>query len=127
MHEVILRVTGLRKGKSQARESAPVKPIPEAWVARVIRYVSRQVMAMIELQLLTGMRPGEAVLMRHCDFEAEGGVKPAKLLRVVVWGRSAVAGKLAGVLESQLRLGRLAGLDLNMQNDSRPECHFLNP
>ena len=32
-------------------------------------YVSRQVWAMIELQRLTGMRPGEVVLMRTSDLD----------------------------------------------------------
>ena len=36
--------------------------------------VSRQVWAMIELQGLTGMRPGEVVLMRTSDLEMTGDV-----------------------------------------------------
>ena len=55
-------VPGLRKGKSGAREAAPVGPVAEASVHAVKPFVSRQVWAMIELQLLTGMR-----FRRGCD------------------------------------------------------------
>lgn len=34
----------------------------------------RQVWAMIQLQLLTGMRPGEARLMRGCDLDVSGNI-----------------------------------------------------
>jgi hypothetical protein len=57
-------VSGLRKGRTEARESAPVKPVPDAFVRAVLTKVSPQVAAMIQLQELTGMRPGEVVIMR---------------------------------------------------------------
>lgn len=37
-------------------------------------YVARQVWAMIDLQRPTGMRPGEAVIMRTCDLDVSGEV-----------------------------------------------------
>jgi integrase len=37
-------------------------------------FVNRQVWAMIELQRLTGMRPGEVVLMRTCDLDMSGDI-----------------------------------------------------
>jgi integrase len=67
-------VSGLRKGRSKAREMAPVKPIPTAYVEAVLSHVSGPVRAMIEVQLLTGMRPGEIVLMRGCDLDTSGKV-----------------------------------------------------
>ena len=76
----IKAVAGLRRGRSEARESAPVRPVPEADVDAVLPYVSRQVKAMIELQLVTGMRPGEACAMRGCDIDTTGKLwlyKPA--------------------------------------------------
>lgn len=65
-------VEGLRRGRSKAREAEPVKPVPEAFVEAVLPHVSRQVAAMIQLQELTGMRPGEVVIMRTCDLETSG-------------------------------------------------------
>ena len=41
--------------------SSPVLPVPIDWVEAIEGEVSRQVWAMIRLQLLTGMRPGEVV------------------------------------------------------------------
>lgn len=40
----------------------------------LLRLVSRQLSAMIRLQLLTGMRPGEVRLMRGCELEMTGRV-----------------------------------------------------
>jgi integrase len=62
-------VQELRRGRCQARESLPVKPVPQADIDAIEPYVSRQVWAMIQLQLLTGMRPGEVVIMRACDID----------------------------------------------------------
>jgi integrase len=67
-------VIGLRFGKSEAEESKPVKPVPQAFVDAVLPHVAPQVAAMIRLQQLTGMRPGEAVQMRTIDLETTGRV-----------------------------------------------------
>jgi integrase len=62
-------VSGLRLGRCEARESTPVKPVPDKFVDAIRPYVSRQVWALIELQRLTGMRPGEVTVMRGVDLE----------------------------------------------------------
>jgi integrase len=69
-------VDGLRRGKCDARETDPVKPVPEEWVEATIERgrLSRQVEGLIRLQLASGMRPGEAVIMRGCDIDAAGDV-----------------------------------------------------
>jgi integrase len=67
-------VAGLRLGRSKAKETAPVKPVPDAFVDAVLPYVSPQVAAMIELQRLTGMRSGEVTIMRACDINTSGRV-----------------------------------------------------
>ena len=73
-YEALRAVAGLRRGRSQARETEPVKPVPEVHVQAVIPHVSPQVAAMIQLQMLTGMRPGEAVIMRGCDIDTTGKI-----------------------------------------------------
>jgi integrase len=65
-------VSGLQKGRSNAKEPEPIKPVPEEHVNAIREFVSRQVWAMIQLQLLTGMRPGEVVIMRTCDLDTSG-------------------------------------------------------
>ena len=62
-------VAPLKYGRTTAPESKPVVPAPDADVDAVLPLVSRQVAAMIELQRITGMRPGEVVLMRPGDVD----------------------------------------------------------
>ncbi len=74
-------VAGLKAGRSGVRESAPVKPVAENLIMAVLPFVSRQVGAMIQVQLLTGMRPGETVTIRGVDIEMSGKLwlyRPAK-------------------------------------------------
>lgn len=67
-------VSGLKKGRCEARESEPVKPVPQAFIDAVLPHVSEQVAAMIQLQVLTGMRPGEVATMRTCDLDVSGHI-----------------------------------------------------
>lgn len=67
--EGLRSVSPLKKGRTTAREPEKVKPVPDAHVDAVLPFVSRQVAAMIELQRLAGMRPGEVVIMRPCDID----------------------------------------------------------
>ncbi len=74
-------VSGLKAGRSDARETQPVKPVHEVRVAEVLPGVSKQVAAMIKLQQITGMRPGEVGIMRGVDIDITGKVwiyRPAR-------------------------------------------------
>ncbi len=62
-------VAPLKKGCTTAPETEEVKPVPDANIEKVLPLVTAQVRAMIELQRLTGMRPGELVIMRPCDVD----------------------------------------------------------
>ena len=64
----------LKKGRSPARETRPVRPVPEAHIEAVHARVSRQIRAMMDVQLLTGARSGEVVIMRTCDIDMTGPV-----------------------------------------------------
>lgn len=61
-------VEGLKENRSEARETEPVKPVAEEHVRAIMPYISSQIAAMLELQLLIGMRPGEVARMRACDI-----------------------------------------------------------
>lgn len=74
VHHGLQAVDGLKKGRSPARESEPVKPVPDAFVDAIQPYVLPPVWAMIQLQRLTGMRPGEVIQMRTCDLDTSGKV-----------------------------------------------------
>ncbi len=65
-------VAGLKKGRTEARESPKVETVPIEYVHAVKPFVSRQVWAMIELQVLSGMRPGEATILRTADLDMSG-------------------------------------------------------
>lgn len=74
IHHALKAVEGLRKGRGDVRESEPIAPVPDARVDAVLPLVSRQVRAMIELQRLTGMRPGEVCMMRTGDVNTTGRI-----------------------------------------------------
>jgi len=65
-------VPGLRRGRSDASEPKAVKPVPIEKVEAIQPFVSRQVWAMIQLQLFTAARAGEITPMRPCDIDRQG-------------------------------------------------------
>jgi integrase len=67
--QALATVAGLRAGKSGARESEPVRPVPDDIVDPTLAHLSATVRAMVELQRITGMRSGEVVLMRGADVD----------------------------------------------------------
>lgn len=67
-------VAPLKRGRSGARESKPIKPVPESQINAVLDVAPRQIAAMIRLQCLTGMRPGEIVIMRTGDLDRTGKI-----------------------------------------------------
>jgi integrase len=74
VYQGLQAVPGLRRGRSAAKETEPVRPVPEEHVEAVLGVVPAPVGAMIRLQLLTGMRPGEVVTMRGRDIDRTGEV-----------------------------------------------------
>jgi len=109
LHHGLSTVDGLRRGRSQAVESTPVQQVDRTQVLAVIRYLSRTlarlielqeahsahpsagqraamdalarqvpdespVAAMIAVQWLTGMRPGELVPLRAVDIDRRAEV-----------------------------------------------------
>jgi len=59
----------LKRGRCNARETKPIKPVLYEHVLPVLDEVSPYVTAMIQTQLWGGMRPGEVVIMRACDID----------------------------------------------------------
>lgn len=114
-YHAIIAVRGLKRGRSEAKETEPVKPVPDSYIDATIAVLSpslaklrtingvgqtgrpgprlvddtastelerlaakvpmeSHVAAMIELQLRTGMRPGEVCMMRTGDITMTDGV-----------------------------------------------------
>jgi integrase len=74
VHHSLTAVTGLKYGRSKAPDNAPVEPAPIELVEATKQHVSKQVAAMIDLQLLTGARPGEITILRPCDIDRSEAV-----------------------------------------------------
>ena len=72
-------IAPLRRGRSDARETDLVKPVPQAHVDAIQQHVASQVWALIQLQLFTGARAGELVTLRPVDFDTTGKVWTAEL------------------------------------------------
>ena len=62
-------VPGLRYGRTNARETEPVKPVDDWVIKATLPFLMPPVAAMVRLQRLTGMRPCEVTMMRGCDIE----------------------------------------------------------
>jgi integrase len=67
-------VRGLERGRTEAHEPEPVTPVAKDHVEATVPFLLPQTQAMVRLQLLTGMRPGEACMMRTCDIDTSGPV-----------------------------------------------------
>lgn len=74
VHQGLLTVSGLRRGRSGAKEPPPVKPVSDSFVDALKPYVSAQVWAITELLRLTGARCGEICLMRGQDIDTSGPI-----------------------------------------------------
>jgi integrase len=73
VYHALLAVDGLRKGRSAAREVQPIRPVADEHVEATLPFLTPPVRAMVQVQQLSGMRPGEAVIMRPCDIDRGNG------------------------------------------------------
>lgn len=67
-------VSGLKRGRSPAREAEPVGPVPLHDVHAIQPFVSKQVWALVQLQMFTAARAGELVRMRAGEIDRSGKV-----------------------------------------------------
>lgn len=62
-------VQALAWGKTAARELPPIKPIEIHWVEATIPFMSPTVAAMVQTQLLCGMRPQDVVYLKSLEID----------------------------------------------------------
>lgn len=74
IHVALATVAGLKAGKSAARETAKIRPVPKPMLDATIEHMPPVVRDMVLLQLVTGMRSGELLTMRTCDIDTSGDV-----------------------------------------------------
>ena len=67
-------VDGLRKGRTEARENAPIPPVSDDVVELTLPHLPSVVADMVRFQRLTGCRPGEVCMLRPCDVDMSGDV-----------------------------------------------------
>jgi integrase len=74
IHQSLSTVAGLKKGRTAARENPPISPVSDSVVDKTLAHLPITVVAMVHMQRLTGMRPGEVIQMRTGDLNTSGGV-----------------------------------------------------
>lgn len=73
-YHALQAIMGLKRGRCEARESEPVRPVSQESIDAIQPHVSRQVWAIVQMQLFTGARPGEILIMRPCDIDRSGRI-----------------------------------------------------
>lgn len=68
-YQTMKAVETLKKGRTNARETDAIKPVPVDVIERTIQHTHGIVADMVRLQLLTGMRPGEVCQLRPGDID----------------------------------------------------------
>jgi integrase len=61
-------VRGLEAGRTTAREPDPIEPVPRAIVEQTLPYLQPIIAAMVQVQMLCGMRPQDICNMRGIDI-----------------------------------------------------------
>lgn len=69
IHQALATVRGLAKGRTEAAERPPIRPVTLEAIDATLPHLSPILQAMIRFQRLTGCRPTEACLLRPCDID----------------------------------------------------------
>ncbi|MEQ8211047.1 MAG: site-specific integrase [Lacipirellulaceae bacterium] len=72
--QALSMVTGLRKGRTEARENPPVLPVDDSVVDATLAHLPEVVADMVRFQRATGCRPNEVCQLRPCDVDRGGDV-----------------------------------------------------
>jgi integrase len=65
---------GLKKGRTDARETKSVQPIAEEVIQATLHHLPKVVADLVRFQRYTGCRPIEACIVRPCDIDRSGEV-----------------------------------------------------
>lgn len=69
VHQGLLAVEGLRPGRTDAPDPAPIGPVSDAAMQATLPHLPPRVADMVRIQRLTGMRPGELCAMTTGELE----------------------------------------------------------
>jgi hypothetical protein len=74
IYQALTTVPGLRRGRSDAREPEPVRPVASEVVDATLPYLPAIVADMVRLHRLIGARPAEVCIIRPCDVDTSSDV-----------------------------------------------------
>lgn len=74
LSHALATVEGLKSGRTDAPETPPVLPVPDAIVDATLPHLPPVVADMVRVQRLTGMRPGEVCRMVATELDIAGDV-----------------------------------------------------
>lgn len=72
VYQALATMDPIQRGQFPELDSRPVQPVAEADVVAILSHLSPQVAAMVQLQWITGMRPGEVSTMRWREIDRNG-------------------------------------------------------
>lgn len=117
-YQELRAVAPLAKGKTAARETGKLPPVPTEYVTAVLPHLPPPVAAMVQLQLLIGARPQEVMGLRPCDLSEGDGV----------WYYAPSVHKTEHLdREKCIVLGPLAIAVLRPFLDRKPEAYCFSP
>jgi integrase len=67
--QALAMIPGLKRGKTTARETDPVKPVDDKLVNATLPHLPDVLADMVRVQRFTGCRPAEVCMMRPCDID----------------------------------------------------------
>lgn len=133
LYERLRLVDGLRKGRPPApgmrppREPRRREPPPRAWVQRVRRELPPHPRLMLDLQLITGMRPSEVCAIRPCDLSDAAGRESGGVMVYRVPGEANKTEHDERAHEKLVFLGPRAMRVLRMVWPEQDDEHFFQP
>jgi len=68
-YQALAAIDGLRKGRTEARETTPILPVDDTVVDATLEYMPSVVADMVMVQRHTGARPAEICILRPCDLD----------------------------------------------------------
>lgn len=71
VHQALCTLEPLKRGRTTAYENPKVQPVPQHLLTATLPYLSKPVRAVVELQLLSGARPGELLGLRATDLQID--------------------------------------------------------
>jgi integrase len=72
--QALSMVTGLRRGRTEAHETAPVVPVEDESIEATLEQLPPIVADMVRLQRLTGMRPEEVCMLKPADIDRNDSI-----------------------------------------------------